>query len=76
MGFEITELFAFVIVDPRDPSQDEGVMAFLDPRTKAWLPMVGADMARVESLKPIANIAAKELNASYRIKRFVYTNDL
>lgn len=45
----INQLFAFVIVDE---DGTEGVPAFVEHGT--WQPMMGADMARVESFKRLA----------------------
>ncbi len=46
---KIDRMFAFVSTD--SSPDDEWVCAFLDPGTGVWLPMVGADMLRVESLR-------------------------
>jgi len=45
----ITELYAYVVADTGP--DDEGVPAFMDPLTGTWLPMMGADMERAESLR-------------------------
>lgn len=51
----IEEMYAFVAEDSNP--DDEGIVGM--NTGSGWLPLVGADMARVESLKPIAkNIAA------------------
>lgn len=47
----IEQMYAFVALDPGDNT--EGVAAFLGPGG-VWMPMVGADMKRVESLRPFA----------------------
>ena len=47
---KIDELFAFIVED--SGPDDEGVAAQLIENV--WLPMIGADLARVESLKPAA----------------------
>lgn len=49
-GDVVSELYAWVTIDPADGN--EGVMAF---RTASgdWMPMIGADMARIESLRPM-----------------------
>jgi hypothetical protein len=44
----ITELYAYVMADTGP--DDEGVPAFLGPGG-AWMPMMGADLARAESLR-------------------------
>ena len=50
MPQHIDEMYAFIATE----EDGEGVIAFFDSVTKTMVPMVGADMARVESLKPIA----------------------
>lgn len=47
---EITTLYAFIA---RDEAGNEGVAAFITPGGMA-MPLVGADLARIESLMPIA----------------------
>ncbi len=50
---KITELFAFIAVEG---PEDEGIIAMM--LGDKWMPMLGADMKRMESLRPIAqNIA-------------------
>lgn len=44
----IDEMYAFVSQD----DDGEGIVGFKTP--DGWMPMVAADMARVESLKPMA----------------------
>ena len=66
-GFVIEEMFAFISVDNEDG--DEGVMAFMS-HDGTMMPMVGADMARIESLIPLADYTAKILGSPYEIKRF------
>ena len=45
----VTHLYAWIIVNE---DGDEGVPAFLAP--SGWMPMVGADEARIKSLAPMA----------------------
>jgi hypothetical protein len=47
----IDAMFAFIM---RDADGTEGVCAFMNPDTRIWTPLVGADLARVESLRPLA----------------------
>lgn len=51
----IEHIHAFIAED-RGPG-DEGVTAFKGPH--GWMPMVGADVARVESLRAIAREMAR-----------------
>lgn len=63
---KITEMYAFVAAD-KGP-EDEGVMAM--QTVTGWMPLVGADMVRVNDLKPIAEMIAKNTGKPYRILRF------
>lgn len=66
---KITEMYAFVMSDVDD--DDEGVIAFYDHNTRGWMPMVGADMARIEDLKPIAQVVANERKKEVRLVHLV-----
>jgi hypothetical protein len=68
MPKKIERLFAFVSVD--DGSGDEGIIAFLDQTTGTMMPMIGADIARVDSLKPIAEQIKAAMGVNYRIEYF------
>jgi hypothetical protein len=63
---KVTELFAFVVAD--QDQDDEGVMAFLSGNT--WLPMVGADIKKIEALRPIADSISRQMGKPYRVVRF------
>lgn len=52
----ITELWAWVIED--SAPDDEGVAAFLDPSSGMWMPLVGADRGRANSLRQFAQAVA------------------
>jgi hypothetical protein len=64
---KITEMFAFVVEDT--DSHDEGIMSFRDLDGTQW-PMVGADLERIEQLRPIADVIAKSFRREYKILRF------
>lgn len=66
MNYRITELFAFVAVDH---DGDEGVIGFRHP-SGDWLPLVGADMERIESLKPFAMKTAAASGKPVKLLRF------
>ena len=66
MGFVIKELFAFVTTDNNDG--DEGIMGFDTGR--GMMPMIGADMARVDSLRKTADLVAVAAGISYEVKHF------
>lgn len=65
----IEELYAFVA---DNPDVGEGLMAF--SRGGQWMPMVGADMARIESLIPIAD--SLHGRGRYRVLRFSLREDI
>lgn len=60
----IDEMFAFVSDDP----DGEGVCAV--HTATGWMPLMGADLARVESLRPIAQAIADQTGRRIRIVRF------
>jgi hypothetical protein len=64
---KIDEMYAFVACD--EDENDEGIMGFrgIDG---AWVPLVGADVARVESLKEIAKGIGEVTGKKIFIKRF------
>ena len=64
---EITELFAFVSIGS-DPD-DEGIMAF-QTNDGTWMPMIGADMTRVNELKPMADRISEIAGKPYKILQF------
>ena len=62
MGKTITELYAFVAMDNEDGN--EGVMGFMTDQ--GMMPMIGADLKRVESLTSIAD----QTGVDYEIRYF------
>lgn len=71
---KIVEMFAFVVADEDD--DDEGVMGFCPMGSSVMFPMVGADMERVEQLRPWADEVAERTGKPYVVKRFEYVGDL
>ena len=70
---KITEMFAFV-AEGKGPD-DEGVMGFRSDDGQ-WFPMVGADLARVASLRPIADEIARAMHKPYRVLRFKLAGEI
>ena len=68
MTKRIDQIYAFVTVDPEDDT--EGITAFHGPRSNAWIPMVGADMERIDRLRPIARDIAKATGRPIHLLRF------
>ena len=70
---KINEMFAFVSVDSKY-SGDEGVIGIYTNRK--GVPIIGADMDRVVSLLPYADIISKKTNIPYRILKFSKREDI
>ena len=69
---KITTIWAFIAAD-KDPD-DEGLVA--GRVGSQWMPLVGADMARVESLKPIARSIAKVTGKKITLAKFEVRTDV
>jgi hypothetical protein len=67
----ISEMYAFISTD----DEGEGVMAFL-AQNGTWMPMVGADMTRVEQLKPIAINMGKAQGRKVKLIKFSQREEL
>ena len=68
----IEEMYAFVAED--SGPDDEGIVGM---GTRAgWMPLVGADMARVESLKPIARNIAAQTGKKIKLLHFTHREEL
>jgi hypothetical protein len=72
---KIDRMFAFVAIDF---AGDEGLCAFLDRSSGSWMPMVGADMRRVESLRAeaqaIANLSGKTIEVlEFSVRKTITT---
>ena len=61
----ITEIYAFVALQ----QDGEGIMAFAGINGM-MIPMIGADIERVESLKPIADEISATTGIKYEIRYF------
>ena len=69
----IEQMYAFVALDPADNT--EGIPAFAGPRGEP-MPMVGADMKRVEQLRPIARQLARQIGVKITLCRFEVRTEL
>ena len=70
---KVNKLFAFVAWDAANPD-DEGIMAF--HTGDGWMPMVGADMKRIESLRQIAGQISQASGKPYKILEFSGVKDI
>lgn len=68
----IEEMYAFVAED--SGPEDEGLVGMAT--SSGWMPLVGADMARVESLKPIAKNISARTGKKIKILHFTQREDL
>jgi len=68
----IDEMFAFVAEE--SGPDDEGLIGFKSG--DSWIPMVGADMARVNSLKPVAKQISKITGKSVKVLRFTNREEI
>lgn len=66
MKKKIDEMYAFIATE--DDGQ-EGICAF-QTRPGMWMPMVGADLARIASLRPIAEGIAKATGKQIEVCKF------
>ena len=62
----IEQMYAFVCED--SGPEDEGIIGM--QTGMGWMLLVGADMARVESLRPIAETTARSLGKPVKLLRF------
>lgn len=62
----IETMYAFIAEDTSP--DDEGIIG-MNTGT-GWVPLVGADMERVESLKPIAQGISRQIGKNIKIVRF------
>ncbi len=68
----ITEMFAFIV---KDEPNSEGVVRFRAPNGD-WMPMVGADMERVEAFRPFAQAMANHFGKPITVIRFTDRQDM
>lgn len=68
----IESMYAFVAED--SGPDDEGVIGM--NTAHGWMPLVGADMARVESLKPIARDIARQIRKPVKLLYFETRKDV
>ena len=65
MGLVINQMFAFIIVAE---DGDEAIPAVL--RHGVWMPLCGADLARIKSMRPYAERTAREMGSKVTLVHF------
>lgn len=61
----IEELYAFVAME----KDGEGILGMLMPNNQ-WIPFIGADMERVNQLRPFAEKIAEVKGIKYEVRKF------
>lgn len=69
---KITELFVFIAEDKG--SDGEGIVA--GKLGDAWIPLMGADMKRIDALRPMAAMTAKLTGKKIRLVHFTQREDM
>jgi hypothetical protein len=64
----IETMYALVAFDDKDGV--EGVVAYLDPDTQHWMPLVGADMKRIDGLRNMAQHISNESGKTIHLLEF------
>ncbi|GAH63416.1 unnamed protein product [marine sediment metagenome] len=74
----IDQMYAFIVED--SGPDDEGVIGIQSMEgeggQRIWLPLVGADMSRVNSLKPIAQGIGQQIGKKVKLVQFSNRRDL
>lgn len=71
---KIEKIYAFIAED--NGPDDEGITAFLGPGGGMWMPMVAADLARVISLRPLAQDIARRSGKPVHLLEFSIRTEL
>jgi len=66
MDLKIEEMYAFIATEE---DGQEGICAF-QIKSGLWMPMVGADLKRVDSLRPMAKAIAKATGKRIEVCKF------
>lgn len=66
--FKIQRVWAFVAIDPDDPTGDEGIPAF--QAGNVAMPMIAADPKRMEDLKKVAQQMANQQKIKISLRQF------
>jgi len=69
---KIEQMYAFVCED--SGPEDEGIIGM--QTGMGWMPLVGADMARVKSLRPIAETIARSSGKPVKLLRFTTREEI
>lgn len=70
----VEEMYAFLAVDEED--QTEGICSMYMGPQQGHMPLIGADLARVESLREMAEFIGKEAGLEIRLVRYSTRTDV
>jgi len=73
MGFVVDELFAFVATDGEG---DEGVVAVELVGSDTMMPLVAADLIRIQQMVPFAEAIKKQTGHTVTLKHFTLLGDV
>jgi len=73
MGFVVDELFAFVSIDE---DGDEGVIAVQLTTSDTMMPLVAADLMRVQEMIPFAEAIREQTGHTYKLKHFTLLGEV
>lgn len=73
MGFVVDELFAFV---SSDEDGDEGVIAVQLVGSDTMMPLVAADLMRVQEMIPFAEAIQQQTGHTYKLKHFTLLGEV
>ena len=68
---KITEMWAFISEDHPD---DEGIISM--HTIQGWMPLVGADQARIESFRSLVEDIARQRKIKVKLVRFSVREDI
>lgn len=71
---KITELYAFIAEDVGP--NDEGIAAFWSEALKSYMPLIGADLSRVDSLRRIAQDVVTATGKAMTLCRYSVREDI
>ena len=66
-GFRIASVWAFTVVDPAD--DQEGLITLASP--SGPMPMIASDRVRLDRMRPVAAIVARQLGRPVTLRKFV-----
>lgn len=78
MGNKITELYAWIALDPADDNEGMPATDIVIDGMRYFVPLLGADMDRVTSLRRYAKEVKASMpgNVVFRLRRFIITDEV